>query len=56
MQRIEGDLPGGDDMEVAAEDLADDDSCFINCNGLKLHYKVAQPQVNPLPPSPPFPF
>ena len=35
----------GEELEVSAEELADGDSCFIDCEGLKIHYKVALPQV-----------
>ena len=38
----------GEELEVSAEELADEDSCFIECEGLKVHYKVAQPQVKPV--------
>ena len=35
----------GEELEVPAEQLADEKSCFIECEGLKVHYKVEQPQV-----------
>lgn len=36
----------GEELEVPAEQLADEDSCFIDCEGLKVHYKVVQPQAS----------
>jgi len=52
MERNDGDHLCGDDAEVAAEALADATSRFIECSGLKLHYKVEQPQVGHPPPWP----
>lgn len=45
MQRNDGDNFSADDTELPAEELADGKSRFIDCNGLKVHYNVEQPQV-----------
>ena len=36
-----------DEAEVPAEQLADEQSCFIDCEGVKIHYRVQQPEVIP---------
>lgn len=37
-----------DETEVPPEQLADEQSCFIECEGIKVHYRVQQPRVGVL--------
>ena len=40
-----GAAPGDERHDVPAESLADADSLFLDCQGLKVHYKMALPLV-----------